>query len=1070
VKRLVGQAAFLLVHRLLALALGVVVLASLGLGAGLWRLSQGPINLAWLARKLEVEANQGANPVHLEIGAASLAWEGWRGAVDRPIDLRLSHLLARDTNGREIAVIPLAEVSLALGPLLRGRLAPRAIVLDIEDLHLVRDADGTLALFPARTRAGTARATPLARLAGESSITLAALRRLRLESSKITVIDDQLGLTWRINAAHLDLARVAARAFTGRLDATLAVAGQNIPLAARMIPETAAAGPAARISARIGPLVPAQLAAAASGLAPLKALDAPLSADVTLIPAADLGLAGGIGSWWQQVEAVLALGSGHLALGEGVVPIASGRLVLAADPVQLTLREFSLALAAPAGSANPLITGSGRATRHQDGRLALTLGASLDALPLGDVARYWPAGLADAARAWISTNVTAGRLHDLHLDLTASLAPDGGAPVLERISGGASGDDLTIAWLAPMPPITHGHAVLRLDSADALTIAADAGVVATSAGGAVHLTNGTMHITGLTAKDQMAELRLALGGDVADALALLAHPRLHLLDAASLSRLHDPSGDFTGTLAVKLPLDQHVGIDQIAIDAAIDINKLHLAALLAGRDLDDGAFTLAVNKDGLTASGRARFAGVAARLALAGDFRAGPPDQILARARLEAPIDTPALAGFGIDAGARLIGTLPLTADFISRRNGQGTVSLAVDLTPAAIAPAPLAWRKARGAPGRAQAKIRLDHGEIAAIDHITLEAPDLALEGAADYAHGAPRRLLLSRAEIGATRLHGTLDLPTAPDAPYRLALSGPSLDLSGHLPKAAPAAIPPQAGPTPPAAAAKSALAGFPWQAEIAIDTLLFGPNRRLGFVRGHAEDDGTRLTALQLEGMAQPGDRFRLAITEAPDRRARLLSGEAHDAGALLKTLGVVETVSGGTLSLAGRFDDAVPGHPLAGTLRIEHFTLHDAPLAAKILQDMTLYGLVDELHGNGLQFDQLIAPFHYQNRRIVLDNARMSNASLGFTVKGTIDLATRHADLSGTIIPAYFFNSLLGRLPLVGRLFSPERGGGVLAADYAVIGPLDNPKVTVNPLAALTPGATRGIFNLFNNKTP
>jgi hypothetical protein len=53
-----------------------------------------------------------------------------------------------------------------------------------------------------------------------------------------------------------------------------------------------------------------------------------------------------------------------------------------------------------------------------------------------------------------------------------------------------------------------------------------------------------------------------------------------------------------------------------------------------------------------------------------------------------------------------------------------------------------------------------------------------------------------------------------------------------------------------------------------------------------------------------------------------------------------------------------------------------------------------------------------------------------------------------------------------VPLVGRLFSPEAGGGLFAATYRVQGPLDEPTVTVNPLAALTPGFLRGLFGIFD----
>ena len=84
----------------------------------------------------------------------------------------------------------------------------------------------------------------------------------------------------------------------------------------------------------------------------------------------------------------------------------------------------------------------------------------------------------------------------------------------------------------------------------------------------------------------------------------------------------------------------------------------------------------------------------------------------------------------------------------------------------------------------------------------------------------------------------------------------------------------------------------------------------------------------------------------------------------------------------------------------------------------------------------------------------------------TAKGRIDMARGRCDVGGTIVPAYFFNSLLGNLPLIGRLFSAERGGGLFAANYSLSGDCNDPAIGINPLAALTPGFLRGIFGLFD----
>ena len=84
----------------------------------------------------------------------------------------------------------------------------------------------------------------------------------------------------------------------------------------------------------------------------------------------------------------------------------------------------------------------------------------------------------------------------------------------------------------------------------------------------------------------------------------------------------------------------------------------------------------------------------------------------------------------------------------------------------------------------------------------------------------------------------------------------------------------------------------------------------------------------------------------------------------------------------------------------------------------------------------------------------------------TATGRLDFGRKTVDLKGTIVPAYFFNSLPGRIPLIGGMFSPEKGSGLFAANYGLNGPLADPSISINPLSALTPGFTRRFFDLFN----
>ncbi len=204
------------------------------------------------------------------------------------------------------------------------------------------------------------------------------------------------------------------------------------------------------------------------------------------------------------------------------------------------------------------------------------------------------------------------------------------------------------------------------------------------------------------------------------------------------------------------------------------------------------------------------------------------------------------------------------------------------------------------------------------------------------------------------------------------------------------------------------------------------------------------------------------FEIAI--APQGGQRQLTITAADAGALLRDFDVLRTLQGGRLSVTGRYASNRPGAMLAGTAEITDFSVRDPTALGKLLQAMTLYGLFEAAAGPGLGFTRLTAPFRLSPGLLELEDARAFSASLGLTARGRIDRRRETVDVQGTIVPAYFFNSLLGNIPLVGRIFSPEAGGGLFAATYRIRGPIADPIVGVNPLAALTPGFLRGIFGL------
>lgn len=1065
-RRLAGQAARhtgRLVHLLAELAVALAVIGGVAVGALGWRLSQGPLDLPWLTKRLEKALNQADIAGHIEIGAVALAWEGFRLGVDRPLDIRLSGVAFTDPAGRPILTVPTAEISLSLHNLLLGRIAPRALEIDGAHVSLVRTANGSLAgeagTAEAATNAGPLLAllTELARppatdRSSPRASRFSQLRRVRIHDAALVVVDHQLGVTWQAPHAEIDLTRRPQGGVDGIATLTLLLGTQQVQVnASATLPP--GKGPI-RLRARLGSVVPASLAGLlprdAPEVAALGAIDAPVSAEADLRLDDSMAL--------QDLQLTLRAGAGGLHVADGTLPILRASAAAELTPDRLDLHALRLELPSHPGAPPSVLQATGTAARAAD-RLTASVEIMLDQVDFADLPRLWPVGLAPHARVWITQNINAGVARDGRMAFGLEATPDLSSVTLTRAAGTLNGTGLLVSWLAPVPPLEQGTAVLTLLDPDTLEIAAQAARQAPEPGSrptgeGLWLRDGTMRITGLMQKDQFAAIAADIEGPLPDAVALLRDPRLRLLSTHPLP-LTDPTGQVAAHLTIALPLEERVTMDDIAVQARAQLKDVHLGGIAAGRDLDDGALTLDVSAQGLKLAGEARLAGIPANLTASMDFRAGGPTQVLQRIAVNGRASAEALAKAGLDAGPWLGGSVGLNAVVTERRDGAGEIAVTADLTPAVLAVSQLGWRKPAGSAANAAARLMLTHDRLTAIEGITLEGDGLAGAGRVSFIDGKPADIRIDRLALGRTEAHATIRLPQAAggNGPIAITMGGPSLDLSGHFGQAH--APHPKTRPQPPS--------GPHWTLDARFDQVIMAEGHRISGLVAEADSDGGLLHRLHATGETAARTPFHAELAVVHGKRT--LTATADNAGELLAALDIAKRIEGGRLSLTGSYDDTQITHPLNGTLRIDDFRVRNAPALARVLQAMTLYGLVELVHGPGLGFTHLIAPFRLADDTLTLTDARAFSSSLGLTVKGTVDLDAETANLEGTIVPAYFFNSLLGDIPLVGRLFSPERGGGVFAASYTVRGPLENPDVAVNPLSALTPGFLRGLFGLF-----
>jgi hypothetical protein len=249
------------------------------------------------------------------------------------------------------------------------------------------------------------------------------------------------------------------------------------------------------------------------------------------------------------------------------------------------------------------------------------------------------------------------------------------------------------------------------------------------------------------------------------------------------------------------------------------------------------------------------------------------------------------------------------------------------------------------------------------------------------------------------------------------------------------------------------------------VELDRVWIAPSRSINRVSGtFAHHDDLWRTVL-VKGELGSNKHFELTIRPGADGNRNLVM-TADDAGEALKLMDYFDNMVGGGLQITGKYNDSLPSRPLIGRMTASNYRVTKAPVLTHVLSIMALTGIIEALQGDGLAFGALDVPFVLGNGRLEIKNAKATGPSLGFTASGTVYTHADVIDINGTVVPAYAINSALGRLPVIGDIFTGgEKGGGVFAANYAMSGPAGDPKVTVNPLSALTPGIFRNVFEIF-----
>lgn len=1062
------------------LAAAVLVLPVLCVAALLVRMMFGPVNVTPLVRPFLPVAVLSGHPgqpaaATLTLRRAELQWNGLRDGLSVPVMLSLHDVRILKADKTTADTIHAANVTLDPLALTHGSIALRTVDLSGVRMALRREKDGSIGFDI------DAPPTPATSPNDTDTLDPTSLQRIALTDAQVTVDDRLTHTEWIASPITSTLHTVSLHGengLTGSVALTFQAQQDSTECLSLTAQGTQTDQGTVRWHMALAPVHPSTF----SGLNPaLKTLDVPVSLT------ADTVFAAAPHSTWllpSGLDLNATFGQGTLQGGGSTYLLHHGSLAAhlglnhqspTHTPATITLQGLTLDLLNPEhpedanGGITVGVTGQLNASdlfnpTVLSGQMAL----DIPTFPFGDIANYWPAKAAKGGRRWVDTNITAGTAQNLHTAITVHSDKGWNGIKLTSVKGGLDGKGLTVHWLRPISPLHNLDARLEVNDLDKLTIhfdhayqlvdRADKNVGATGIG-RVSAGPGSMEITGLSQKDQMGTIVTELHGNLRDMLALLAEPRLHLLSRHPIS-FTSPSGVGSAKFSLTLPLESTVSTDQMIVDAHADVTHTHLGNVVAGRAITSGTFQIAATTQQMDLSGHGVLGGLPSDITYFMNFRSLSPQDAAEKAHLFSRITPATATAAGIDTSSHFYGSANLAVDYARLANKQGSVTINLDLERSGIV-IPL-WHKAAGRAAQVSATLALMDGQITSVERILASGPGLDVRGHAVLREKAAPELLVSSFKIERSTGHARLVLPYASqDKTIQVGVYADTLDLA-PLMEGDPNA-PKQASSgyhVPEAATGK--LHGPPgnaWTIDMTANALYYSQTKQpLQMVTGHFEDNGQRLERMRFT-MRGPSP---ATMTLEPKGATRSLHVTIPDMGGFLAALNILPNVQGGHAILNGTFDDTQATAPFKGTLNVSPFVLKKAPATVLLARNLSLYGWVNARKSPEFEVSTLTMPVTFSDGVLAIQNGHMGNDALGATLEGQIDLGHSKLDLNGTVVPVFAINKLPGKLPGIGKLFSPEKEGGLVAMTFGIAGKLENPDLSVNPYSVLLPGVLRKLF--------
>ncbi len=1026
-----------------------VFLLLLVAGLFVWRLTSGPVDVGFTREYIEQALHDPARDVSVKVEQVVLEWP----ELDSPLLLGLKDVRIVQAGRKDIMSVDEVGLSLSIGHLLIGQIKPHAIIVRKPSLRLIRRENNNISLGfeehvfeqpdeqdkeEPEADAGQQVADILNRLSNPDRTAggpLSELESVEIESASLMIEDHAGGISWFLPQVDFDLIS-DEKGLDALLELEVPGGRKKASLNAKLEFDRRKQNLA--FVADIEDLDPRIFSRK------FEAMEWAKNQDFLI----DLHAQA-------NVSATLDIESAHIStesrngtfflpdLYTGPRKFEKIALDASYDGRTINIEKASVKLGGIGINARTTIS-------LEEDTITAPLAITIPEMETDKIPAVFPDKLTDSdGHKWLVQRSSSGRFHDLEILLNLAVEKESQEVDLRDLTATFHFDKVTIDYQKPMMPAEDTTGSGRFSyTENRLVIEGRSARVGNLTGKNIHLDFKDI----MTVGGGVADIHADVTGPFSSALDYVSREPIGLGDVLGVST-DKVKGNVDLKVHINFPTVKDLPKEKVKVKVTGKLYDVLLPGVVSGLDISGGPYDLVVEDGAFDVKGSGRLSGRDVTFTWK-QYLNSEGKEFSSRVNASLVADKALRDHFGAGLEEYLSGSLPVDLIYTEFGNGKANIGIKADLKPVTVMFEPLAFSKPPGLDGKASVTVFLKNGNVEEIVGLTINAQDLALEqgrfifgpllGKNDVRKGEIKKLRMGENDF-------TAEFERTFDGTLKLSIKGDFLDARPFLKEKEE----------------KQEKEDMPVVVSAEVNRMRTHPARMVTNVKLYVETSKTGdVTQLEMDAIAGKGDIY---LRYKPDKTTgqRTFHLEAGDAGATLKAFDIYDKIEGGTLVIYGEpIGDFMLSGDLTGTVQLSDFKVVAAPGLAQLLSAMSLPGVLQLLNNEGVVFTRMEAGFDWLTRPqgsiLVFKDGRTSGNALGLTFDGVIDRATNKIDVSGTIVPISGLNTFVSNIPLIGDILAGGPGGAIIAATYTIKGDVKTPAITVNPLAALTPGILRRIL--------